>query len=165
VEAFEFLKGNGFTDDEILSALQTSKERALNPSNEEIQDKILPPSDAVEISKLESVTYTTPTRAFVRKDSEWVDLHLSRHTWRELLKRYAEFILSTKGELPIIPGYITKNKSELKKGRKDGNDRYFTKVGEYYIYVWMSANDILKLLKKLQKMSGVGLAITLEKKK
>lgn len=60
---------------------------------------------------------------------------------------------------------MVKDVLELRPGRKDGKDRHYSKIGDYYVYVWLSAENTLKLLKKLQEASGVELAIESEKKK
>ncbi len=160
--AFRKLKGHGFNTEEILSAL-TVPEKQKEETKPELTPDIS--KGVTLISNLQDVTYTQPVRAVVKFSTEWVDLNLKRHTWRELLEKYSEFILKIEGKLPYIPGYVVKDVSKLKPGRKDGKDRHYSRIGDYYVYIWMSANDILRLLKKLQEASGTKLAIELEKRK
>ncbi|WP_297521604.1 hypothetical protein [Thermococcus sp.] len=159
--AFRKLKGHRFNTEEILSAL-------ISSGKQKMEEQMPPdvPEGAILISNLQDVTYTQPVKAVVKFSTEWVDLNLKRHTWRELLEKYSKFILKREGKLPYIPGYVVKDVSELKPGRKDGKDRHYSRIGDYYVYIWMSANDILRLLlKKLQEASGIKLAIELEKRK
>ncbi len=161
--AFRKLGEHEFNTEEILSALTVSEMQ----KDKETKPQLAPdtPSGVTLISNLQDVTYTQPVKAVVKFSTEWIVLNLRRHTWRELLEKYSEFILKREGKLPYIPGYVVKNVSELKSGRKDGKDRHYSRIGDYYIYIWMSANDILRLLKKLQEASGIKLAIELEKKR
>lgn len=165
-DSFTALKAFGFSEDQIFRVL--SKRKGIPPevsahSHEPSGTTLL--DNAVKISELKDVAYTKPIGAFVKVGGEWKELNLLKNTWRELLRRYAEFVVDTRGRLPLLPGYIVTDKSELKNWNRRGGTKSFIQVGSYYLYVWLSANEILRVLKKLQDSTKIELAVKLEKTK
>ncbi|NJE04423.1 type I restriction endonuclease [Thermococcus sp. MV11] len=154
-DAFDILKRHRFSEDIIFGALCKDK-----GDKDEEQSPGLP-NNATKISELKTVSNTKPVRGFVKVESGWRELSISKLTWRELLRQYAGFVLNEKGHLPVISGYVVTEKSKL----KNQDDGAFIQVGDYYLYIWLSANDILRILRKIQEFSGIELAIELEKKK
>ena len=151
-DAFGTLKRYGFSEDQIFGALRENNGGKDGPD---------PPDNAKKISELKTVSNTKPVRGFVKVESGWRKLGISKPTWRELLRQYAVFVLTEKGHLPVISGYVVTEKSKL----KNQDDKAFMQVGDYYLYRWLSANEILRILKKIREFSGIDLAVVLEKKK
>ncbi|WP_461864647.1 type I restriction enzyme HsdR N-terminal domain-containing protein [Thermococcus sp.] len=156
-DSFIALKNSGFSEEQIFKML-SGREELPEPSGN-------PPDSSVRISELKNVSNTKPVKAFVRLGSEWKELTLLKRTWRELLRQYAGFVLNNKGQLPIIQGYIVTKKSELKQWDRGSGEKSFIQVGSYYLYIWLSATDILRILRRIQDSTKIELAIVLEKKK
>lgn len=147
-QSYNKLKQKGFNEEQLLSFL-----RQYTSSHKDL------PEGAERIEKLTNVSYTKPRALYVKDYESWIELTLNKNTWRETVITLVRYLLERGIHDIRVPKYIEQSPLELMNKGKKGSYRT---IGNWHIEVWLSANEILGIIKKLQNKTNIQVALKLE---
>jgi predicted type IV restriction endonuclease len=155
-ESSNILKQHGISGELLAKYISTISK--TEPS------KDFPPIGSELLRTLQNVSWTKPVRLYVNENGAR-ELSLQKKTWREALLTFVRYLVEEKkipSEKLVIPKYITTDPSTLVHRGKPSS---YKQIGDVFVEIWLSANNILKVLKELEKRSGIRIAVELLTKK